>query len=136
MWKVISLHNRAFWWLSLVSGTSHEFESWANYLARLYILSCSAPIVTTLQFPTCFTLCHFGNLPVARSSCEAPLYAHILSFFTLSHIQLLHNFHLNTGYLFTEIQANLVRNKTNTWLNKFNLTKRNYILRSWIGHVT
>ena len=47
-------------------------------------------------------------------------------FFTLSHTQPLHDSQLNTGYLITKIQANLARNKANTWLNKFNLTPPNY----------
>ena len=48
--------------------------------------------------------------------------AHTREFFTLSHIQSLHDSHLNTGYQIAELQANLVWNKANTWLNKFNLT--------------
>ena len=47
-----------------------------------------------------------------------PLNAHNLSFFTLSHTQLLHYSHLNTGFLYTKLQANLARNKANTWLIK------------------
>ena len=47
------------------------------------------------------------------------------AFFTLSHILPLHNSHLNTGYLIAKLQANLVQNKANTWLNKFNLTVKN-----------
>ena len=47
---------------------------------------------------------------------------HTREFFTLSHIQSLHDSHLNTGYQIAELQANLVWNKANTWLNKFNLT--------------
>ena len=49
-------------------------ESWANCLARLEVLSCSAPAIVTLQLPymlhTCAT---FGDLPVMRSSHEALL---------------------------------------------------------------
>ena len=47
-----------------------------------------------------------------------------LNFCTLSHTQLLYNSHLNIGYLIPEIQANLAQTKANTWLNKFNLTKK------------
>ena len=67
-------------------------------------------------------MCHFGDLPVARSSRKTPLNAHILSFFTLSHTQPLHYSYLNIEFLHAELQANLGRNKANTWLNKFNLT--------------
>ena len=48
--------------------------------------------------------------------------SHTLEFFTLSHTQPLHDSHLNTEYLISESQSNLTRNKTNIWLNKFNLT--------------
>ena len=44
-------------------------------------------------------------------------------FFTLSHTLPLHDSHLNTGFLSAVLQANLSRNKANTWLIKFNLTK-------------
>ena len=57
-----------------------------------------------------------------RASRETSLNAYILSFFTLSHTQPLHYFHLNTEFLHAELQANLARNKANTWLIKFNLT--------------
>ena len=48
--------------------------------------------------------------------------SYTLEFFTLSHTQPLHDFHLNTRFLHAELQANLARNKANTWLNKFNFT--------------
>ena len=62
-----------------------------------------------------------------------------------SHTQPLHYSHLNTGYLIAEIQANLARNKANTWLNKFNLTisffgyymknpKLDSRLKMWVGN--
>ena len=43
-------------------------------------------------------------------------------FFTLSHTLPLHDFHLNKGFLSAVLQANMSRNKANTWLIKFNLT--------------
>ena len=118
----VSFHpNKAFWRLSLTSGTSHKFELWANCLARLDILSYSAPAIVTLQFPACFTRVPLWQL----ANREAPLFAHYLSFlhitwvfFTLSHTQLLHNSHLDTGHLIAKIQANLARNKANhDWIN-------------------
>ena len=71
-------------------------------------------------------MCHFGDLPVVSQSRDPVmrlLWLHTSwVFFTLSHTQPLHYSHLNTGYLIAKIQANLARNKANTWLNKFNLT--------------
>ena len=100
-----------------------EFKSRANCLARLEVLSCSAIVGMTLQLPLHAShMCHSGDLPIARSSCEnPPMHTH-LNFFTLSHTQPLYNSHLNTGYLIAKLQANLVQNKANTWLNKFNFT--------------
>ena len=49
-------------------------ESRANYLARLRVLSCSATVGVTLQLPLHAShVCHSGDLPVARSNCEAIL---------------------------------------------------------------
>ena len=86
--------NRAFWRLELTIGTSCEFESRANCLARLEVLSCSAIAGVTLQLPLHAShVCHIGDLlvtsqlrdPVARFF----LSAHFLSFLhTLSHTTL------------------------------------------------
>ena len=90
MRKVIFQPNNAFWQLNLATGMSRKFESRANWLARLEVLSCSAPAVVTLQLPyvlhTCAT---FGNLPIMRSSHETFLECTHLKFLhTLSHITL------------------------------------------------
>ena len=83
--------NRAFWRLGLAIGTSHKFESRANCLVRLEVLSCSALAVVTLQLPCMLHTCAtFGNLPVASQLWDLVtrlfLSAHILSFLhTLSH---------------------------------------------------
>ena len=127
MWKVSFHPKRAFWRLGLATGTSREFESRDNFQAKLYFLSCSAPVVVTLQLPTCFTHVAFGKLPIASHSRESSwMYTHLNS--SLSHTQPVHDSHLNTWYLIAKIQANLSRNKINTWLNKFNLTM--FILQS------
>ena len=119
MWKVRFQTNRAFWRLGLVTRMSCEFESRANYPARLEVLFYSTIAGVTLQLPLHAShMCHSSNSPVTRPF----LSAHIWVFFTLSHTLPLHNSHLNIGYLIAKLQANLVRNKTNTWLNKFNLT--------------
>ena len=66
--------NRAFWRLDLATGMRHEFESQANCLVRLEVLSCNAPATVTLQLPCMlYTCATFGNLPVTRSSHEALL---------------------------------------------------------------
>ena len=69
---------------------------------------------------------HFGESSVTSHSwvlvAKILLIAHTFEFFTLSHTQPFHDSHLNTRYLIAELQANLARNKSNTWLNKFNLT--------------
>ena len=54
-----------------------------------------------------------------RSSRESLFFLHTLEhFFTLSHSLPLQESHLNTGLLIAEIQANLVRNKTNKMVDK------------------
>ena len=61
--------NRAFWWLELTTGTSREFESWVNCLARLEVLSCSAIVGVTLQLPCMLHTCAtFGDSPVTSQS--------------------------------------------------------------------
>ena len=51
------LSNWAFWRLDLATRTSCEFEFRANYLARLEVLSCSAPVVMTLQLLRMLGMC-------------------------------------------------------------------------------
>ena len=66
--------NKTFWRLNLATRTSPEFESRANCLARLKVLSCSASTVVTLQLLCMlYTCATFGDLPVARSSRETLL---------------------------------------------------------------
>ena len=66
--------NRVFWRLELATGTSREFESRANCLARLGVLSCSAIAGMTLQLPCMLHMCTISSdLLVARSSHEALL---------------------------------------------------------------
>ena len=129
MWRIMFQPNRAFWQLKLTTGTSREFESRANYLARLEVLSYSVPASVTLQLPLHAShVCHFGDLPVANRKIQSwdsfELHTSWV-FFTLFHTLPLHNSYLNTGYLIAKLQVNLARNKANTWLNKFNLTNYN-----------
>ena len=100
------------------SRLSHEFKPQVNGLASLGLLSCSAIVGMTLQFPCMLHACaNFGNLPVAshpRVQSRVFESLHNLEhFFTLSHTLPLHDFHLNTWLLIARIQVNLVRNKAN-----------------------
>ena len=75
--------NRAFWQLNLTTGTSCEFKSQANCLARLEVLS----------YLHASHVCHSSELLVASQSRDLVsrlfLSAHILSFLhTLSHTTL------------------------------------------------
>ena len=105
--------------LEWVVSLSRELTAWPDWN-----LSCSAPAVVTLQLPcmlhTCATLVTYQSRdPVSRL-----LWLHTSwVFFTFSHTLSLHKSYLYTGYLIAKLQANLSRNKANTWLNKFNLTK-------------
>ena len=96
-------------------------------MARLYFLSYSDPTVLTFQLPAYFTRVTLLASHHSWVSCEFQLrecsWLHTFDqFFTLSHTQPLHDSHLNTGFLIAKLQANLARNKANTWLNKLNLT--------------
>ena len=110
-------------WLEWVASLSRELIVWPDCIFCLVVLQLS------WSFSSLHTLhvCHFGNLPVMSQSRDPIvrllLSTHNLSFFTLSYTHLLHYSHLNTRYLIAKIQTNLARNKDNTWLNKFNLTK-------------
>ena len=115
--------NRVVWRLDLVTGLSREFKLWANDMASLGLLSCSATIGMTLQLPCMLHTCaNFGGLPVANHSRVQPWVSTTLHnfehFSTLSHSLPLHDSHLNTGLLIAKIQANLVRNKTNKMVDK------------------
>ena len=59
--------NRVFWQLELTIGTSRKFESRANGLVRLEVLSYSATASITLQLPCMLHTCAIlGDLPVVR----------------------------------------------------------------------
>ena len=59
--------NRVFWQLNLATGTSREFESQTNCLARLEVLSYSATAGVTLQLPLHAShVCHSSDLLVAN----------------------------------------------------------------------
>ena len=115
--------NKVVWRLDLAIGLSRKFKPWANGLARLKLLSCSATAGMTLQLPCMlYTCANFGSLPVAshlRVQLRVSASLHNLEYFlTFSHSLPLHDSYLNTGLLIAKIQANLVRNKTNTMVDK------------------
>ena len=127
MWKVRFVTNRVVWRLGLTTWLSHESEPRANCLARLEVFSCNALASMTLQLPCMLHTCaSFGDLPATsqlRDLVARPCWVHILEhFFTLSHTLPLHDFHLNTGFLNVELQANWHRIKPTKWLIKFDLT--------------
>ena len=112
---------KSIFWPDYHFLASREITNWPDYHF--------CPIVLQLSWPFSFLHAshewHFGELPVVSHS-QDPVMRNLqmhtfLNFFTLSHTQPLHNSHLNTGYLIAKLQANLARNKANTWLNKFNL---------------
>ena len=73
--------NKSFWRLELATRTSREFESRANCLASLEVLSCSAPAGVTLQLPCMLHTCAtFSDSPITRFSHEAFLKCTPLSF--------------------------------------------------------
>ena len=92
-------------------------------MASLYFLSCSAPTGMTLQLLAC--LAHVQLLATCkpRATHEIQLRVpvsldNLEHFFTLSHILLLHDSHLNTWLLIAKIQANLAWNKANKMVDK------------------
>ena len=115
--------NRVVWRLGLATWLSRESKQQANCLARLEILSCSAPAGVTLQLHCMLHTCaSFGDLLTVRSSHEALLSAHSWVFFTFSYTLPLHESHLNTEFLNAELQANWNGINPTKWLIKFNLT--------------
>ena len=114
MRKVKFVTNRVVWWLGLATWLSCESELQANRLARLEVLSCSAPAGVTLQLPCMFHTCaSFGDLLATSSSCEALLSAHSWAFLhTLSRTTLTW---ISPKYKVSKcwIRSKLERNKAN-----------------------
>ena len=94
-----------------MTGTSHEFESWANCLAKLEVFSCSAIAGVTLQLPLHAShVCHSGNFANREIQSRCPSWVHTFECSSYSLTLPLHNSHLNTGYLIAKLQENLARN--------------------------
>ena len=73
-WYVFGMRNVSF---SQIEWSGDLTKSRANCLARLEVLSCSAPTGVTLQLLYMLHMCAtFGDLLAARSSREVLLSAH------------------------------------------------------------
>ena len=123
MWKVRFFQNRAGSWVGLAGWLRSEFQPRGNWTASCPILSCNALASVMLQLLACLAyeqlLATCSHESPVRSSRESLFFLHTLEhFFTLSHSLPLQESHLNTGLLIAEIQANLVRNKTNKMVDK------------------
>ena len=119
--------NRVGWRLDLAILLSREFKLRANWVANLDFCPVVLQLAWLFGSPACSAHVQLLAACKLRASCEiqprVPASLHSLEhFFTLSHTLPLHDSHLNTGFLSAVIQANLSRNKANTWLIKFNLT--------------
>ena len=119
--------NRVGWRLNLATWLSREFKPRANLMTSLDFCPVVLQVAWLFSFPTCsarvqlLAACKPRASRVIQSRVLASLHS-LEHFFTLSHALPLHDSHLNTGFLSAVLQANLSRNKANTWLIKFNLT--------------
>ena len=128
MRKVSFSQNRVGWRLDLATWLSREFKPRANLMASLNFCPVVLQLAWLFSSPACSARVQLLAACKPRASSEiqprvpASLY-NLEHFFTLSHTLPLHDSHLNTGFLSAVLQVNLSRNKANTWLTKFNLTK-------------
>ena len=121
--KSQDFQNRAGWRLGLATWLSREFKLWANRIARLDFLSCSAPAGMTIQLLACLARVLLLVAYKPRATCEIQSWVlvslhNLKHFFTLSHTLPLHDSHLNTALLITKIQVNLAWNKANKMVDK------------------
>ena len=102
-------------WLDWVGSSSHDVTEWPVVLFCPVVLQLSWHI----NFWHAWHMCSFWRLAAARSSRKYLFFLHTLELiFTLSHSLPLQEFHLNTGLLIAEIQANLAQNKANKMVDK------------------
>ena len=124
---VLASHSQLGW----IASSSCQKQNGQTVVIQLswpYFLSNSDLVVLTLQLPACSHTCAWFLRVASRESIASCLFdAHFLinSSHSLTY-KPLHNSHLNTRFLNAELQANLVWNKANTWLNKFDLTLINF----------
>ena len=106
-------------WLDWVASSSRKLTAWPAW--------DFCPIVQQLawrfKFWHAWHVCTFWRFashePPREIQSRAPATLHNLEhLFTLSHILLLHESHLNTRLLIAKIQTNLVQNKANKMVDK------------------
>ena len=118
MWNVIfcqtgcsgGLTSRLGW----VASSSHEQMAWPTWNFCPVVNSwCNA--LASGMLGTCASTWRLAAASHLWSPALSPcFFAHTWAILhTLSHTLLLHDSHLNTGFLIVKIQANLARNKTN-----------------------
>ena len=100
--------------LDWVASSSREQTELPNWIFCPVVLQLAWLFI----FSACFTRVHHLAACHPWATCESQLRVlatlhNLEHFFTLSHILLLHDSHLNTGLLIAKLQANLARNKTN-----------------------
>ena len=119
--------NRVGWRLDLATWVSRKFKPRANWVASLDFCLVVLQLAWLFSSPACSARVRLLVACKPRASRESQprvsASLHYLEhFLILSHTLSLHDSHLNTGFLNAVLQANMSRNKANTWLIKFNLT--------------
>ena len=109
--------------LDYVASPSRELTEWPVWTFCLVVLQ----LAWQFSFSTCFTRVH--HLATCQSQATREIQSRVLAslhilenFFILSYTLLLHDSHLNLGFLNAEIQANWHGIMPTKWLIKFNLT--------------
>ena len=109
--------------LEQAASLSHELTTWPDWKFCPVVLQLAWPFSSPCMLHTCAILATCQLRDSYEIQTRGSSWVHTSwAFFTLSHTLPLHNSQLNTRYLIAKLQANLVRNKANIWLNKFNLT--------------
>ena len=127
--------------LDWVASPSCELTEWSDWTFCPVVLQ----LAWWFNFSACFTHVHLlaACKPRAISKIQPRVPASLHSFeyfFTFSHTLPLHDSHLNTGFLSTELQVNWHGIKPTKWLIKFNLTSLNgnmvSLLKTWINFLS
>ena len=110
--------------LDWVTSSSCELTEWPVWTFFPVLLQ----LAWWFSFSACFTRMHPLAACQSQATCEiqswVPASLHSLEhIFTLFHTLPLHDSHLNTGFLSTELQANWHRIKTTKWL-----------INMWVGN--
>ena len=109
--------------LERVTSLSCELTAWPDWMFCPVVQQLAWPFSSPCMLHTCAILATCQLRASREIQSWGSSWVHTSwAFFTLSHTLPLHNSHLNIGYLIAKLQENLALDKTNTWLNKFNLT--------------